>query len=980
MATMVCLPATANASVVVEGRSVASDIHAAGDLLAFKPIFDELKLQYSFNAETGTLRVQRPYDNAVLELLLPGGMIRANGRDIGTIATGARENPAEGWLTPNTISILSGTISRQTPEGWIFDLDERLRPDANLQLWINGKRVSPPQPPRASGSLLLVPLRPIADALGSRVTVEGNQVSVIRIQDGVTVTWNAGTGLIAANRKPVGIVNASALVDLSALMLPRDAVAALTGTNIQLVPGTNRVEATLDDRLADSSMPTGAALDRARATPFQVERSTFQIATAGTNYLTARAHMGLYNGTLRLEAPATGAWLGRLDNANQHVANPLRPNWISLDWQSMQGSSGILGDGVAGRRELDGVSVSRWRGAAYQTPLESGALRLVAGQTVSATANSTGGAYYPAFDGSAFGARWYGKDGIDELALAHRSDSLPGEGNQTVLTWTRQLRSPSLLIDGVQSYLYTDLNVGHMDRQLGGWGTRGMASLTNTFSNAWNVSGSAQYASGVFNGPLSRNIDGVAGTVKRAVDTLGLDASVGGPVGSSSSISGRIFGRRNGVADALESRSHGSGLGFGTQWAEARVSATLDYSTASGVTTTAGNQRTEVDRISLTLDKRWDAVTLSGRLEDTRSKGPIDLRQRSAITTISHAPWYWLGSHQQSFSIGPLATLAWSRAISMGSETTNINSNAAVNMSYQSGSLFGEKARVSLNAGWSGIRNSTSAERTATQLSDLLNGTLTLPRTDQTVSSTGWYFNLRTQHILSRSLMLEWGANKAQGTPAYAYLQLNGAFDFAAPRSKALPMSGRGVLEGQLYFDANGNGTMDPGERGIPGADVRLLNTPWALRSSGNGNFAINNLPQGPYAIAVDLASLPIGFRLADKDRLRVAILDGQVTEVKIPIIEVGQIRGRLFVDSNGNGVADSGEEGLLSQAVFLTGRNVSLEARTVVFGQYVFDLVPLGSYTLRAAGREYAVTLDTNNKFVVLDIPLPASDTAARP
>ncbi|MEO8137537.1 MAG: hypothetical protein ABI831_26585, partial [Betaproteobacteria bacterium] len=480
---------------------------------------------------------------------------------------------------------------------------------------------------------------------------------------------------------------------------------------------------------------------------------------------------------------------------------------------------------------------------------------------------------------------------------------------------------------------------------------------------------SANYTSGTFNGTLIRDING---HVRRPADTGGLDVSAGGPIDLDASLSGRVFGRRTGIEDPLESRSHGWGINFSRQWPLLNATASLDYSTALGDSTlNEAPVHTDVDRISLTLDKRFDEAIWSARLEDTRSRGAIAQHLRSATMTYTVSPWLWVGGQNQSLSFSPLISASWSRAETAGSSSSNFSQNVAANMAFQSGTLLGEAWRLSLNAGWSGFRNSARDERTNTLLTDLLTGNVVTVRTEQKATSSGWYFNMRSQHRLSRFLSLEWGANKTQGGDPYVYLQLNGAFDFAPAQVKALPKAGRGVIEGLLYFDENGNSKQDPGERGIPWADVRLSNTPYALRTSGTGNFSINNLPQGPYTVSVDLGSLPLGFRVGNRDQLRVAVLDQQVTEIKIPIIEVGQIRGRAFIDRNANGIADEGETDAIGRKVVLSGQGVTLETQTAVFGQFVFDLVPLGSYTLKVGDRESRIDITQKQKFAVRDIAL---------
>ncbi len=966
------------AAVLVEGKPITADVHPGGELIAYRPVFDALLIEHSYNADTRTLKARRPYDNATLELVLPQGLVRANGRTAGMLPGSERELPGEGWLSPNAIAVLSGAVARKTAEGWSFELDERLRPDTNLQLWINGKRASPSLPPRASGSLLLVPLRPIIDTLGSRVTLDGNQVTVVRLQDGAVMTWNATSGLIAANKKPIGIVAGSALVDLGALLLPKDAVAALTGTNIVLMPGSNRVEVSLDDRLADNLTPSALAIDRARNTPTEIERLTFQLGSAGTNLLNVRGHSGLYAGTLRLEAPANGGWLGKYNDNTQRIDNPFRPSWASLEWQSMMGVSGIVGDGISGRRELDGVGVSRWRGAGVVVPLgpagNADSLRLIAGELLSnePTVNSTG-TFYPRFGGSVFGARWYAVDGNNELGINFKRDPIRQEGDLAVLSWNRQSRWISSLISGMSTSLYSDLHVAHLERDLGGWGGRGLLSLSGTFASGWNTNASANYTGAILNGTLSKDADGV---LRRATDAGGFDISVGGPLNISTTVGSRAFIRRTGVEDPTVARSRGWGANIGHYWVGMEATATLDYSTAIGdatpvqtITNPQASSHTEVDRVTLTLDKRWNESLWSARLEDTRSRGAIEQHIRSATMTFAAAPWLFIGSKNQSFSFSPLLTAAWSRSQSPGSSSSSFGRNLAANLAFQSGSLLGEAWRVTMNAGWSGFRNSVRDERTSTQLSDLLSGNANIVRSEQKAASTGWYFNLRSQHRLTRSLALEWGANKAQGGDAYGYLQLNGAFDFAPVQLKSLPRSGRGVVEGLVFLDENGNGIQDPGERGIPLAEVRVLSTPWSLRTNGTGNFTINNLPQGAYSLTIDLASLPLGYRIGDGEHMRFSILDQQVTDIKIPVVDAGQIRGRVFIDKNGNGVLDEDEEGVVGRTLDLSGPKTRLSTRSAIFGQFVFDLLPVGSYTILINGRERKVEISSKQKFVTIDI-----------
>ena len=104
---------------------------------------------------------------------------------------------------------------------------------------------------------------------------------------------------------------------------------------------------------------------------------------------------------------------------------------------------------------------------------------------------------------------------------------------------------------------------------------------------------------------------------------------------------------------------------------------------------------------------------------------------------------------------------------------------------------------------------------------------------------------------------------------------------------------------------------------------------------------------------------------------MRVWVLDQQVTEIRIPIVEVGQVRGRVFIDQNGNDKPDDGEIGPPGRTLVLFNESVRFETRSAIFGAYAFDLVPIGKYTLSAGNRTYNVTISREQKFVVIDVPL---------
>ncbi len=990
--------------VRVEGQIVEADIHEAGELLRYAPIFDALKIRHAYDPALKTLRVRRPYDNATLELVFPEGLVRANGQTIGRLPNGDKEIPQEGWLSPNSISVLSGANAKKIADGWQFDLDERLRPDTNLELWINGKRVATSIAPRATGGILLIPLRPISDAVSGRIQVEGQTITVTRIQDGVVMSWNAQTGLISANRRPIGIVQPSALIELANLLLPKDVVAALTGTNITLAPGSNRIEANLDDRLLGVTTPSAKVIERARTQPFAMQQTRYLVGTTGFNTLEVRGLVGIYSGQFRVEAPADGRLLGNLDPNPQRVSNLLRPTWLSMQWQSLEGGSGIFGDAIAAKRELDGVGISRWRGLSYQTTLGDGVLRLSAGQPFATIKNAAALSPdsknsivgYPSFMGSVAGLRWYSNDQQRELGLATKLGTTLLGGSETTLSWNETVRwgATKATTAGQVNHrwsLYSDLNVGNVkrpDASLGGEGGRLYLALSGQLPHQWNLGASLQYASATYAGDPTQD---ALGKLVRPIDQGNLDFSLSGPITDWLSFGTRSFTRRNGLADPLQSDSIGGGANIGVSIPQYDVGISADFSTVSArslpstalanISAPAPLEKTDADRLTLTLDKRFEHLVTSARMEKTESRGAIQQRQRAFAATAGLNPWMLSGLRGQTLTFTSAINASWSRSETPLGESRNSGVTLSTNLSFQSGSLFGERLRVSANTGLSRTKTNNAASlrsSTQTALDNLISGNTQKPLetlNNATATNNGWYYNVRTQYAITRGLSLEFGINKAIGQPTFGYLQLSGLLTGAAQRPTQLPRPRHGMVQGRVYLDKNRNSIEDKDELGLAAVVVRLGGTPWQLRTDNKGNFTINNVPQGAYFITVDVTSLPIGYRIESKNMPRISVLDQEITELVIPIEISGQLRGRLFIDTNNNGLADSNETGPVGRNVILIGPatangvGMTQETQTAVFGQFLFDGLAIGRYQLKVGEKIIELELLPDATFVTRDI-----------
>ncbi len=176
-------------------------------------------------------------------------------------------------------------------------------------------------------------------------------------------------------------------------------------------------------------------------------------------------------------------------------------------------------------------------------------------------------------------------------------------------------------------------------------------------------------------------------------------------------------------------------------------------------------------------------------------------------------------------------------------------------------------------------------------------------------------------------------------------------------------------VAGNVYVDTNNNGIKELGEAGIAGVTVTLTGTndlgPVSLTTTtaADGSYIFNGLRPGTYSIK---ETQPAAY-LDGKDTL--GSLSGNVANDffsnivlangsnginynfgELPPASVG---GKVYVDSNNNGAVDSGEVGIASVTVTLTGVDdlgnpVSATTTTAADGSYIFGNLRPGTYSIK--------------------------------
>jgi hypothetical protein len=126
----------------------------------------------------------------------------------------------------------------------------------------------------------------------------------------------------------------------------------------------------------------------------------------------------------------------------------------------------------------------------------------------------------------------------------------------------------------------------------------------------------------------------------------------------------------------------------------------------------------------------------------------------------------------------------------------------------------------------------------------------------------------------------------------------------------------------------------------VSGALVRL--GPYSAITDATGNYGFTRVPDGAFALALDKNKLPVAY--ASDEQPRALTVTGRSREdIDLQVIPLNAIRGRVYIDRNGNGHFDAGE-GVPNAVVAVDGAVTATSAT----GSYAFYNQPPGRYTIR--------------------------------
>lgn len=984
--------------VKLDGETLEStEVHRTEDgnlYVNAMPIFQHLGNDVEYDDVSKALIVRRSQDNVVMELYTDTGIVKADGRALGKLDHFGEIEPDHFILTPNAIAVLAGTAGRFDADNneFNFKLDPRLRVATGFDIFVDDIPLGAIQPePKSVGPVLLLPLRPIAEALGNSVTLleNGSVVEIRRVQDSVTMSLNLSTGLVSANGKPIGLSKDITYIDQTNLLVPVSALESLTGTHVDVEGGSDRIDITLDDRLSGSITPLRSIDDAAKGAPFTPEQLRFRMSPDTGVSAEFDSHVGRLNTRVRYE-------LSDLPSN----AKELQPNWLSIDYAHTNGISGSIGDYSANFRELDPVNTRRILGASGRYGLKSGGLAVAAGVPLTGVKSIGGGQNRNVYKGFVAGARYADLDGW-EAGLAVSHDAL-SKDRQAVLEaisgrlgrgdrdkkWQWNAEAAIGAFNGPARESAVDLRLsGDVRRRLG---ENVNLTLRADYDGAEFLRSNLEAEEQADEIARATNPDAIFDDEELPSDIRRIGSDHANLSASLSYLPRRDFGflknptigaaasfSKTGVVKAGEEKAEQKGASVNVTTTLGDTGLNVSGSVARSHTTThlSNGQVSDIKSTDYQAQayKQFQDVTVRARYG--RSLRSDSEMRESATITVSRTGFGVELPKEAGVTVGPSLSGVWNGE--------DWNARGGINAGFHSGNIFGRKNVITANLGILQSLSTRGDNRSDKFLSVSAARRLNVGKNMSL--GLAYHNDLRGDHRLG--------------------LQLDGNFNFNPKRAIKKTEDGRGILKGQVFLDKNRDGIRQATEAGIPRVVVRVKGTRLVLRSGADGFFTIQNVKEGLYEVQIDARSLPIGYDLSADITTRVTISEGQITDIPLAIVQRGQIRGFAFEDENGNGEYDRGEPRVERAKLRLTSEESGEEVKmfTTSFGQYAFDDLPQGAYKVEVlpseiegivAGQVYSVELDpeldlmarqnlivskgNTTKFVDVDAPDPEVDEEA--
>lgn len=163
-------------------------------------------------------------------------------------------------------------------------------------------------------------------------------------------------------------------------------------------------------------------------------------------------------------------------------------------------------------------------------------------------------------------------------------------------------------------------------------------------------------------------------------------------------------------------------------------------------------------------------------------------------------------------------------------------------------------------------------------------------------------------------------------------------------RAAGAPISGpTGSVEGAVFVDWNGNGTMDATDTPAPGVAVKIGRI-GSVASGNDGRFGFARVPTGPQNVTLDAATVPADYDPPVESNRTVVVDRRNPATVAFGLRPVGAVDGAVYLDADGDGQLGSADQPVNDALVVLDDGGRTGQVRA---GRFHFGGVPTGAHTV---------------------------------
>jgi len=313
----------------------------------------------------------------------------------------------------------------------------------------------------------------------------------------------------------------------------------------------------------------------------------------------------------------------------------------------------------------------------------------------------------------------------------------------------------------------------------------------------------------------------------------------------------------------------------------------------------------------------------------------IDTEALSNASAVFTSATLALGTHAISVQYGGDVDFTGNTSATM-TQTVNQASSTAMVSSSVNPSVFGQVVTFTAT-----VSASPPATGTPTGTVTFYDGSTALDT--ETLGNGSASYTTSALTVGSHAISVQYGGDSV----------FNGTTSTATTQTVNPPPPA--TLNGEVYNDLNGDGSLETGELGLSGWTIRLLDTSNNIVAStttdSSGNYSFPGVSPGSYTVA---SIAPSGYipTAPDSGTLSVTAAAGQtINSLNFGEFQTATLSGELFEDSNQNGILDGGESGHSAWTVYLlnSSNDVISAVKTDSDGAYSFSNLVPGSYAITA-------------------------------